>query len=83
MTPTQIYELRQALPCNNPFHTTTQKEFAALLGVSLQAVQAWEQGRKKPNGAALTLLKLLSRSPELANKLSSITINPKVNLYHV
>ena len=70
MTPTQIYELRQTLPCNTPCHTTTQKEFAALLGVSLQAVQAWEQGRRKPNGAALTLLKLLSRSPELAKELN-------------
>ena len=79
MTPTQIYELRQTLPCNTPCHTTTQKEFAALLGVSLQAVQAWEQG----NGAALTLLKLLSHSPELVNKLSSITINPKASRNHV
>ena len=69
MTPTDIYELRLALP-RTGFHTTTQKEFAALLGVSLQAVQAWEQGRRKPNGAALTLLKLLSRSPELVKELN-------------
>ena len=40
------------------------------LGVSLQAVQAWEQGRRKPNGAALTLLKLLSRFPELVKELN-------------
>ena len=63
MTPTDIYELRLALP-RNGCHTTTQKEFATLLGVSMQAVQAWEQGRRKPNGAALTLLNLLRHSPE-------------------
>ena len=63
MTPTQIYELRQALPCNNPFHTTTQKEFAALLGVSLQAVQAWEQGRKKTQWRSLNLTQAIEPFP--------------------
>ena len=81
MTPTDIYELRLALP-RNGCHTTTQKELAALLGVSIQAVQAWEQGRRKPNGAALTLLKLLRHSPELATKLSLITTNFKASLNH-
>ena len=36
----------------------TQKEFAKLLNVSIDSVQDWEQGRRKPRGAAKTLLRI-------------------------
>jgi putative transcriptional regulator len=34
----------------------SQSQFAKLLGVSVRTLQEWEQGRKKPTGAAQTLL---------------------------
>ena len=37
--------------------------FAALLGVSAATLLAWEQGRKQPSGAALTLLAIARNNP--------------------
>jgi putative transcriptional regulator len=36
----------------------SQPQFAKLLGVSVRTLQEWEQGRKKPTGAAQTLLRV-------------------------
>lgn len=38
----------------------SQAVFAALLNVSKSTVQQWEQGKKKPGGASLKLLNLVS-----------------------
>jgi len=35
----------------------SQSAFAELLGVSLRTLQDWEQGRRRPAGAAQTLIK--------------------------
>lgn len=43
----------------------TQTLFAQLLGVSLRTLQEWEQGRRKPSGAAETLLKIAIKHPEV------------------
>ena len=42
----------------------SQSQFAKLLGVSVRTLQEWEQGRKKPTGAAQTLLRVAVRTPE-------------------
>lgn len=42
----------------------SQSQFAQLLGVSVRTLQEWEQGRKKPTGAAQTLLRVAERTPE-------------------
>lgn len=42
----------------------SQSQFAQLLGVSVRTLQEWEQGRKKPTGAAQTLLRVAVRTPE-------------------
>lgn len=49
----------------------SQAEFARATGVSVRTLQEWEQGRKKPSGAAQSLLKLVSRHPELLAGLAS------------
>jgi len=43
----------------------SQDKFAALLGVSVKTLHNWEQGRRKPTGAARVLLRLASRHPEV------------------
>jgi putative transcriptional regulator len=43
----------------------SQPQFAALLGVSARTLQEWEQGRRKPSGAAQTLLAIAARHPEV------------------
>jgi putative transcriptional regulator len=47
----------------------SQQLLAAALNVSDSAVQSWEQGRKQPEGAALRLLDLFRRHPELLEEL--------------
>ena len=43
----------------------SQNKFAALLGISVKTLHNWEQGRRKPSGAAQTLLKIAERHPEV------------------
>jgi putative transcriptional regulator len=43
----------------------SQTEFAAALGVSKRTLEQWEQGRRKPSGAAKQLLKIAERHPEV------------------
>lgn len=43
----------------------SQAEFAAALGVSKRTQEQWEQGRRKPSGAAKQLLKIVERHPEV------------------
>jgi putative transcriptional regulator len=42
----------------------SQSQFAKLLGVSVRTLQEWEQGRKKPTGAAQTLLRVAVQTPQ-------------------
>ncbi|MCJ7625802.1 MAG: helix-turn-helix domain-containing protein [Anaerolineaceae bacterium] len=44
--------------------TLSQSQFAALLGVSVNTLQNWEQGRRKPGGAAQVLLQVAAKHPE-------------------
>lgn len=46
-------------------------EIAHATRVSVRTLQEWEQGRKKPSGAAQSLLKLVSRHPELLAELAT------------
>jgi len=47
----------------------SQQDFANLLGVSARTLQDWEQGRRKPNGAAKTLLRVAVAHPEVLREL--------------
>ena len=44
----------------------TQADFAAGLGVPVETVRNWEQGKRVPRGPARALLKLIERAPDLA-----------------
>ena len=48
----------------------SQAAFAGLMGVSLRTVQDWEQGRRKPSGPALALLRIADQKPEVFADLS-------------
>jgi len=47
----------------------TQAQFAELMGVSVRTLQEWEQGRRRPSGAAQTLLAVAQRHPEVLREL--------------
>jgi putative transcriptional regulator len=42
----------------------SQATFARMIGVSVDTLQNWEQGRRKPEGPALALLKIAEISPK-------------------
>jgi putative transcriptional regulator len=44
----------------------TQSEFAAKIGVPIETVRNWEQGKRSPRGPARALLKMLDQAPDLA-----------------
>ena len=46
----------------------TQAEFARSFGFGLDAVQNWEQGRRRPEGAARAFLKVIEREPEAVRR---------------
>ena len=48
----------------------SQSAFAGLMGVSLRTIQDWEQGRRKPSGPAIALLRIAEQKPEVFMQLS-------------
>jgi putative transcriptional regulator len=49
----------------------SQAEFAQLLGVSIRTIQDWEQGRREPNAAAKTLIKVAELHPSVLRKIAA------------
>ncbi len=43
----------------------TQAGFARALGISIHTLRNWEQGRRKPEGPAVALLRIAARHPKL------------------
>ena len=41
----------------------SQSEFAYMIGVNISTLQNWEQGRRRPDGPALALLKIAESNP--------------------
>ncbi len=55
--PAQIKGIRKKMDLS-------QSEFSEMIGVSKRTVQEWEQGRRKPTGAALRLLMVAKKHPK-------------------
>ncbi len=63
MSSREIVDLRKNLL------KTSQRVFADLVNVAPQTVQAWEQGRNLPTGAALRLLRLTQNDPSILARI--------------
>ncbi len=63
ITPVRIAALRKKKV------RVSQAVFAGIVNASIQTVHAWEQGRGRPSGPALRLLRLLDKHPNLARDL--------------
>ena len=48
----------------------SQNKFVAALNISPATLKSWEQGKRQPGGAALALLNLLDKHPELIAELA-------------
>ncbi|MGD9924877.1 MAG: helix-turn-helix domain-containing protein [Pseudorhodoplanes sp.] len=47
----------------------TQAEFAARIGVPVETVRNWEQGKRSPRGPARALLRMIEGAPSVAFEL--------------
>jgi putative transcriptional regulator len=63
MNAPNIYAIRQRA-------RRTQAQFASALGIPPNTLRSWEQHRKRPSGAARTLLRLIEQRPELLDSLA-------------
>ncbi len=57
-SPLAVKKIRQKLQ-------VSQSEFAYMIGVSIGTLQNWEQGRRRPDGPALALLKVAQKNPKV------------------
>jgi putative transcriptional regulator len=57
----------------------TQIQFAALLGISVNTLRNWEQGRREPEGPARVLLLVAAHRPEaiLESVKSQVTVSQR------
>jgi putative transcriptional regulator len=58
VTPPAVRDLRRRAQL-------TQTEFAAKLGVPVETIRNWEQGKRAPRGPARALLAVIARAPEM------------------
>ncbi len=47
----------------------SQSRFAELLGVSVRTLQDWEQGRRKPSKAAISLIQIAKQRPDVLHEV--------------
>ncbi len=57
-------------------HGLSQREFADLLGVDVRTLQNWEQGRNRPDPAALSLMRVFAHAPEAFEEAISEPVLP-------
>lgn len=43
----------------------TQARFAQAMGISVHTLRNWEQGRRRPDGPAIALLRIAARHPRI------------------
>lgn len=43
----------------------TQLQFAQAMGISVHTLRNWEQGRRRPDGPAVALLRIAARHPRI------------------
>lgn len=49
----------------------SQASFAKTLGVSIRTLESWEQGVRRPSGAAQSLIKLFIKNPDFVREALS------------
>ncbi|MDH5671156.1 MAG: type II toxin-antitoxin system MqsA family antitoxin [Myxococcales bacterium] len=47
------------------FVRLTQVQFAEAMGISVHTLRNWEQGRRRPEGPAIALLRIAARHPRI------------------
>lgn len=65
MEPGRVFDFRDPdVKALRKQYGLSQDKFALLLGISPSTLRNWEQGRRKPEGAARVLLRVAAKHPE-------------------
>ena len=56
-------------------HGMSQREYADLLGIDVRTLQNWEQGRNRPDPAAVSLMRIFAHAPEVFEEALSEPLN--------
>ena len=56
-------------------HGLSQREYADLLGIDVRTLQNWEQGRNRPDPAALSLMRIFAHAPAVFEEALSEPID--------
>jgi putative transcriptional regulator len=57
----------------------SQAKFAALMGISAGTLRNWEQGRRRPEGSARVLLRVVERHPQaVLEVVTGVPSNPRL-----
>jgi hypothetical protein len=70
--PDERYDLEFAPPDVQAIRrkfATTQREFAALIGISPETLRNWERARRHPSGPSRALLRVMQAEPEIVAKV--------------
>ena len=54
----------------------TQKQFASVLGASLDTLRKWEQGTRVPSGAAARLIRIIAYRPTIVEEALGVMSEP-------
>ena len=59
------FESSEDIAALRRFVGLTQAEFARAIEISVHTLRNWEQGRRKPEGPAIALLRIAARHPRI------------------
>ena len=62
------FESGEDITALRKFVGLTQSEFARAMEISVHTLRNWEQGRRKPEGPALALLRIAARHPRIIHE---------------
>jgi putative transcriptional regulator len=65
MKPSRVFEFDQPdVRSIRSHYGLSQAKFSDMLGISVSTLRNWEQGRRKPEGAARVLLRVAAKYPD-------------------
>lgn len=68
--PAPVWSKKEIVSLRKERFKVSQPVFAALLSVKPATIKAWEQGLKRPSGAASRLIQILFKQPDVLKKLA-------------
>lgn len=60
-----VFESGEDVATLRKFIGLSQSQLAQAMGISVHTLRNWEQGRRKPEGPALALLRIAARHPRI------------------